>query len=387
MYAFMIIHACKRDCLCTAQSEYSQKMTCEAYINAHLFLEHQLLQLVISMKLTDFSETKAAQAVVLREQGLSQSAIAARFGVNQSTIHRCLMRHQKTGSFKNARCRGGRNRVTAPRTDNLIRRMAVADPTISSSCISARLPEGVKASARTIRRRLHDDFHLKAYRPAAKPRLSAKNVKDRMAFCRRYQDWTVNDWKRVMYSDEASIRQYANYATHVRRPSGERFVSRYTVPKVKQSPTVMVWGCIAASGRGGLWIMPVNTTIKATTYAEILAEKLPVWMPRRNCDILQQDNAPVHTAKCVQTWIRREGFQLLEGWPGSSPDLNPIENCWVVLKKKIAKLNPSSYHDLVEKIKLTWATEISKDYCKTLVESMPSRIQAVLKAKGGHTKY
>ena len=44
-----------------------------------------------------------------------------------------------------------------------------------------------------------------------------------------------------------------------------RFNFRYTVPKVKQSPTVMVQGCIAATGRGGLWIMPKNSTIKAAT--------------------------------------------------------------------------------------------------------------------------
>ena len=217
------------------------------------------------MKLTDFSEIKAAQAVVLSKQGLTQVEIARYFGVNQSTIQRCLIRHRKTGTYKNYRNQCGRNRVTSTRTDNMIRRMAVADPNVSSSCIVARLPDEVQVSSRTIRRRLHDEFNLKAYRPAAKPKLSAKNIKDRIKFCRKYQNWTIEDWKKVMFTDETSIRQYASYTSHVRRPPGMRFNFRYTVPKVKQSPTVMVWGCIAATGRGGLWIMPKNSTIKAAT--------------------------------------------------------------------------------------------------------------------------
>ena len=78
---------------------------------------------------------------------------------------------------------------------------------------------------------------------------------------------------------------------------------------------------------------------------------------------------------------------MLDGWPSSSPDLNPIENYWVMLKQKVAKLNPTSYDDLVQKVKLVWTQEITTDYCIELVESMPRHIQAVLATKGGCTKY
>ena len=151
------------------------------------------------MKLTDFSEIKASQTVVLCKQGLTQVAIARYFGVNQSTIQRCLVRHRKTGTYKNFWNECGRKQVTSTRTDNMIHRMAVADPSVSSSCIVARLPDEVQVSSRTIRRRLHDEFILKAYRPAAKPKLSAKNIKDRIKFCRKYQNWTNEEWKSDVY--------------------------------------------------------------------------------------------------------------------------------------------------------------------------------------------
>lgn len=74
-------------------------------------------------------------------------------------------------------------------------------------------------------------------------------------------------------------------------------------------------------------------------------------------------------------------------WPGNSPDLNPIEHLWQQMKVKIAKVRPSSKDELIEIIKKVWNTDITAEYLRTLVESMPRRIQAVLTAKGGHIKY
>src|SRR6185312_8139279 len=60
-------------------------------------------------------------------------------------------------------------------------------------------------------------------------------------------------------------------------------------------------------------------------------------------NIFMQDNAPVHMANHVQGWLREwagdNGVELLD-WPPYSPDLNPIENLWKVLKERIAKRYP-----------------------------------------------
>ena len=108
--------------------------------------------------------------------------------------------------------------------------------------------------------------------------------------------------------------------------------------------------------------MPHNYAIKAATYKDILAEKLPLFIPLLNCEILQQDSAPVCTTKCIKGWIHQQGYSVLDGWHSSSQDLNPIENCWVMLKQKMTKLNPISYDDLVQKMKLVWIQEITTDY-------------------------
>jgi len=72
---------------------------------------------------------------------------------------------------------------------------------------------------------------------------------------------------------------------------------------------------------------------------------------------------------------------------GNSPDLNPIENLWVILKRKVAARNPTSASDLKEAIKHVWCDEITQELCQKLVHSMPDRISAVLRNRGQCTKY
>lgn len=73
-------------------------------------------------------------------------------------------------------------------------------------------------------------------------------------------------------------------------------------------------------------------------------------------------------------------------WPPQSPDLNPIENLLENLDVNLSKTNVSdkiSYYAVLQK---AWE-EIDPEYLKKLIESMPRRLEAVLKAKNGHTRY
>ena len=304
----------------------------------------------------DTSPTVVAQMKVLREDGYTQTEIAQRLHVSQSVVQRCLHRLELTGSFC-ARKRAIKKRVTSRRTDLMIRRIVKLDPTASSSFISSQLPSPV--STRTIRRRLHLDFKLKSYKPACTPRLSLKNIKDRIRFCQKFKSWTSQDWHKVMFSDETSIKQFYSFSTNVRRPVGARYDARYCLPRVKHSPSVMIWGTIASSGRGALWFLPKNRTINACLYREILADKLQTWLDIRGCQIFQHDGAPCHMATSVRSWLSDSGIEVLEPWPGSSPDLNPIENCWAVVKKRVAQRKPTSLNDHKKTVTEVWTTEIT----------------------------
>jgi transposase len=74
-------------------------------------------------------------------------------------------------------------------------------------------------------------------------------------------------------------------------------------------------------------------------------------------------------------------------WPGNSPDLNPIEHLWSIIKYKIPGHQPRTKADLKRVITTVWEQEITRGTLKNLYSSMPRRLQAVIDSNGGHTKY
>jgi len=102
----------------------------------------------------------------------------------------------------------------------------------------------------------------------------------------------------------------------------------------------------------------------------------------------QQDNDPKHTSKLVSAYLETTLCikDYLIKWPPYSPDLNPIENLWADLKKRVEKHNCTSVEELKEAVELEWK-QTDKAYCKKLVDSMPNRLHEVLEQRGGATHY
>lgn len=85
--------------------------------------------------------------------------------------------------------------------------------------------------------------------------------------------------------------------------------------------------------------------------------------------------------------MEENNVNVLAPRPGNSPDLNPIENCWAMVKKRVAELRPTSLTDLKAKVRQVWETEVTAEFCSSLIRSMPDPLATVIKARGGPTKY
>ena len=90
--------------------------------------------------------------------------------------------------------------------------------------------------------------------------------------------------------------------------------------------------------------------------------------------IFQQDNDPKHTSRKAKEWLREHGFEVMV-WPAQSPDLNPIEHLWFLLKRRRAAYPKPAKGilDLWERIQEEWY-KIEVGECQRLIESMPRRV-------------
>ena len=86
--------------------------------------------------------------------------------------------------------------------------------------------------------------------------------------------------------------------------------------------------------------------------------------------MFQQDVAPCHSAKLVKTWLKDCGINFIEDCPGNSPDLNPIENLWQLVKHGLQGQDVSSLPKLEKEIRAIWDT-IPTQKIHDLVKSMP----------------
>ncbi len=103
--------------------------------------------------------------------------------------------------------------------------------------------------------------------------------------------------------------------------------------------------------------------------------------------ILQQDNATIHVSAVTKEWFRVNNVEVLE-WPPRSPDLNPIEDLWGWLVRKVYQ-NGRQYSDkesLKAGIREAW-DQIPQEYLKALIDSIPDRLKQVIQGNGGMTKY
>jgi transposase len=330
-----------------------------------------------------------AKILAWNEEGLSSRVIAARLGRDKATINRIVIKAREQGT-KNVPVRkegSGRPKKMTAYMLGCLKRQIRKYPGMTAADLKETVPELSAVSERSVQRHLQTTLDMPSRSAAQKPLLTLKMKKKRLAFCRAYKAWTAEDWANVMFSDESTFRCIRSIKTKVRRPSGSnRFDPRYTAKTVKHPDSVMVWGCFSAKGRGGIYFLPKNATMNGERYQEVLQNHLLFWMDNFGSTHFLQDGAPCHASKRIRDFLSEQPFDVID-WPGNSPDLNPIENMWNFMKGKLKGKNISSTPKLIHELKILWTTGIPQDYCRKLSDSMPSRIQQVLDAKGEATKY
>ncbi|KAG0714558.1 Transposable element Tcb1 transposase [Chionoecetes opilio] len=294
-------------------------------------------------------------------------------------------REEKSGETPSQKLRPGHPRKISHRSVNVPKRSLESTPRVTARVLKENNPEVFGAvSVRIVSRRVHE-LGYTSQKPLKKPLLTRAQRARRVTFTKKYLAWTDGDWLSVLWSDEATFTVTCNRGARVyRRPGSDPLESQYVESTVKHPDSLMVWGCFSGRGLGKLVVLPKNLKVNQAIYLELLCEHLPDSFELTRASVFQQDGAPAHTAKSVTQWLDDCMVPFIKDWPGNSPDLNPIENLWHMVKKDLQGKDVSSIPKLEKAIRESWANT-SPEHLRNLALSLPRRLQAVKKSKGHPT--
>ena len=208
-------------------------------------------------------------------------------------------------------------------------------------------------------------------------------------FAKAHRNWSVDDWKRVIFSDESYFVIGGENRTMIWRRYDEKYNRhQHETENTQKAIRVMVWGCITAACVGSL--IRVEGNITTEKYITVLENNLLQVIHENfgdNSYIFMEDKARPHTARGTQAYLQQKNMPKIL-WPPQSPDVNPIENLWLRMKREIEKTRKTfrSAAEVMETIRNFWIL-ISVDEINGLYKSLPERLKEIINMCGHRTKY
>jgi transposase len=149
----------------------------------------------------------------------------------------------------------------------------------------------------------------------------------------------------------------------------------------------MVWAGFGAFGQ--LELQWGSKHMNSIEYQTILHASLLPYLAQHKQKklVFQQDNAPIHRSASTKNWFTAKKINVME-WPVLSPDLNPMENVWGHMVRRMYANNKqyTSIAELKTSILATW-NGLGQDLLNNHIRSMKKRIIELIKRDGGPTSY
>ncbi|CAF3183212.1 unnamed protein product [Rotaria socialis] len=316
-----------------------------------------------------------AHVVALHDAGFNQVHISKQLNISRCCAQNAIKKYKDQGNYNDLKS-SGRPRKVDGRGLRHLKRLVKGDERLSAAKIAtdlnASLPKPI--TTRTVRNYLKE-LGFEDVVKVKKQWLGVKHRKQRMAWCTQHMNWTRDDWKNVIFSDESTF--------YVLKRKNQRKIWR--LDKEKLLLECLEQTNIGDGGKVGIWggisdVCTTNTRIytenmNGQLYCDVLQKEVKQFLaktPTTAKMVFQQDLAPWYTSNIVKEKIVKLKLNMLE-WVPTSPDLNRIEMLWSILDKKLVAKPMYSKAALIDRLQEEW-NNIDKDLCIKLVESMPERI-------------
>ena len=329
------------------------------------------------------------RVLALRDAGFTYQQITSQLQMTYRQVQYTCQSHQATPK----KAHGQKPKLSEEDVDKII-------DFISSSKRTRRLPYykviqeldlpiGTTALARALKKRGYS--RCKALR---KPPISDQNKRVCLAWALEHVNWTIEQWNRVLWSDETWVTSGYHKRCYVTRKAGEEIDDTCLKTSPPRKRGWMFWGSFHGSSKGPCLFWEKEWGyIDSEQYTQRIVPIIDgyIRLIRQQGSWLQlmQDGAPGHASQSTINELAERGIYPIS-WPAFSPDLNPIEMVWNWMKDWIQEHFPDdyqlSYDSLREVVRASWDA-VPEDFLSGLMNSMQARCQAVIEAEGGHTKY
>ena len=274
--------------------------------------------------------------IALRNTGMTQTAIARQYNITQGEVSKILKRNAETGVLTPRPCHG-RPFKTTRREDRQLIRLVRNGRTKTASTLKTEWQNAIKKRvSRTLVNTRLIRAGYPARRPLWKPLLSRNHRQRRLQWGRDHRRLLAQQWAHVVFSDEARFEVYRHDGRiRVRRRAHERYNEQCILPRVQAGGGgITFYGAFHAGGKSDLIVLEGN--LNQHKYRRILENTMLPFARGffRSNFVFQDDNATPHRARAIMTFLEDQDVEHLP-WPARSPDMNPIENLWAEVTRRM----------------------------------------------------